>query len=699
MSVEGGSGGFEQDGDFAEEASQKRMKYDSKTGEYKECEHGEDDKPEDDFFAAEEAGEGEQFMAVRPWIGQIAEPDNHNPVSMDKPDETYALEYVFGYRSADSRQNVHLNCEGKVVYMTAALGVVLDHTAQPPQQKFFGGGEVDNTAKNVANDTNAHTDDIMAVSICEQRQTAVSGQVGRAPAMFTWDAVTGEKKQRFKCARGSRGLSAVGISCDGAVVAGADLHNDHRVHCFDAESGALKFMEKGATDKIMDLAFDRAPGSNRFATVGVKNVSFWTVDGQKEGGLFGSTPRTSFSCCAFDTKGRCFAGGANGKLYCFEGRSATSAQEAHKGYVCGIKCVGENLMLTGGKDGKVKLWNTDDLSCTREWQFDSLVRAVDMFADQSAMVVGLRNGNIIAVNLADDSQQVVMRSHSDGEVWGLQVDEAGVWTSGDDNRVMLWDAAAHAHCKEVKVTERREKQRKGRGASTLSKYPQSQQSRAVATNAEWIAISGNDGKVSVRAKSDPETEVHLLKDAAEWNECMAFSPCGTYFAVGSHDNLVYVYTVADWALAGKLKGHSSFIVAFDWSADSSYIRSNCGAHEILYFTIPSCAQDTSGRSNTTGTEWATASVHFTWSNEAIFPSGTDGTHVNGVAQAPDGNTLLVGNDYGLVQLFRNPARNGAQPRSYRGHSEHVVRVAYSADGSYAYSVGGYDQTMMVWKKC
>lgn len=92
-------------------------------------------------------------------------------------------------------------------------------------------------------------------------------------------------------------------------------------------------------------------------------------------------------------------------------------------------------------------------------------------------------------------------------------------------------------------------------------------------------------------------------------------------------------------------------------------------------------------------------MHFTWSNEAIFPSGTDGTHVNGVAQSPDGNCLMVGNDYGLVQLFRNPARHGACPRSYRGHSEHVVRVAYNTDGSKVYSVGGYDQTMMVWKKC
>jgi echinoderm microtubule-associated protein-like 1/2 len=467
--------------------------------------------------------------------------------------------------------------------MTAALGVVLDHECTPPQQKFFGGGEVDNTAKNVANDTKAHTDDIMSIGICGARKVAVTGQVGRAPAVFTWDACSGEMMQRMKLPRGSRGVSAINISPCAGWVAAVDLHNDHRVHCFNAATGECKFMEKGSTDKILDVAFDRCAGSNRFATAGCKHIAFWTTDGEKEGGLFGSTPRTSFSCCAFDTKGRCFAGGANGKIYCFEGRSAQSAMEAHKGFICGIKCFGDNKMLTGARDGIVKLWNTDDMSCTKEWQFDSLVRAVDMDDSESTLIVGLRDGCIWHVNMADDSRKAVMMSHSDGEVWGLQVDDCGVWTSGDDNKVMLWDADNHCFSKQVSVTDRREGQIRGKGASTLSKCPASQQSRAVATNADWIAISGNDGKVSIRAKSDPSTECHLLKEAREWNECMAFSPCNTYFAVGSHDNYVYIYNVADWSCMGKLKGHSSFIVAFDWSCDSTYIRSNCGAHEILYF--------------------------------------------------------------------------------------------------------------------
>lgn len=192
------------------------------------------------------------------------------------------------------------------------------------------------------------------------------------------------------------------------------------------------------------------------------------------------------------------------------------------------------------------------------------------------------------MDCASGDKKAVMNSHSDGEAWGLMVDGDKLWSSGDDNKVMCWNPAGHCLEKCVKVTDRKERQRKGRGASTLSNLAPSQCSRAVTVNDEWLVIAGNDGKVSIRAKGDMETECKLLTDSAEWIECMAFSPDNTMLGVGSHDNLVYIYDVdgGNFSLKCKLRGHSSFIVAFDWCQESKYIRSNCGAHEILYFTLP-----------------------------------------------------------------------------------------------------------------
>ncbi len=56
--------------------------------------------------------ESKEFMAVKPWIGAIAEPTSHPELNKSPPDETYELDYVYGYRCQDSRQNVYYNTSG-----------------------------------------------------------------------------------------------------------------------------------------------------------------------------------------------------------------------------------------------------------------------------------------------------------------------------------------------------------------------------------------------------------------------------------------------------------------------------------------------------------------------------------------------------------------------------------------------------------
>jgi len=83
------------------DGDERRPKFDKKTGKVIII-TDKKEKPDNDFFEAQEAS-GEQFMAVRPYIGAIVEPDNHPPVNPAKPDTIYNLEYVYGYRCADSR--------------------------------------------------------------------------------------------------------------------------------------------------------------------------------------------------------------------------------------------------------------------------------------------------------------------------------------------------------------------------------------------------------------------------------------------------------------------------------------------------------------------------------------------------------------------------------------------------------------------
>jgi WD40 repeat protein len=69
-----------------------------------------------------------------------------------------------------------------------------------------------------------------------------------------------------------------------------------------------------------------------------------------------------------------------------------------------------------------------------------LIRAIDVLGSNA--LVGCRNGNIYQVDMNSQSKQVIMESHSDGEVWGLAlVDQDTVVTSGDDNQIKTWSVS------------------------------------------------------------------------------------------------------------------------------------------------------------------------------------------------------------------------------------------------------------------
>ena len=201
-----------------------------------------------------------------------------------------------------------------------------------------------------------------------------------------------------------------------------------------------------------------------------------------------------------------------------------------------------------------------------------------------------------------------------------------------------------------------------------------------------LAVASNDGKVSIRLvdweqvdQGDPDGLNNVIRTLfktlkkAEWIEFMSYSPNGKYLGVGSHDNNIYLLEVnRDYKKEHKLSGHSSFITAFDWSLDSKYLRSTCGAYELLFFDVNARKQDPTGASTTRETTWASHACKLGWAVQGIFPPGCDGSHVNSVCMSSDSQYLCTGDDYGLVTLYRNPCLEGHAGQGYRGHSEHVA---------------------------
>ncbi len=225
-------------------------------------------------------------MACKPWLGAIKQPDIVPQINPAKPEETWEVEFVHGYKSNLTRQNLYYNNNKQCVYMTAALGIILD-TQSRTQQIFGGGEELVMRRKQDAKGAFGHSDDIVSLCISADRTKVATGQVGLEPMIFIWDAVTAERIDMMTLPKGSRSVSALSMSPDGKYLAAADMSDDHKVHLFDLNQ---KNEKKNVCLHLGDAKKDRKKifqiqwspkQANTFVSVGLEHIYFWTAPNLK----------------------------------------------------------------------------------------------------------------------------------------------------------------------------------------------------------------------------------------------------------------------------------------------------------------------------------------------------------------------------------------------------------------------------------
>jgi hypothetical protein len=443
------------------------------------------EKPEEDFFEAV-AAEGESFMAVCPWKGQIEEPEAHNPVVISKPEVEYEIDWVYGYKCQSARQNVFLASSG-IVYPAAALCVM----TKGEKQGYFGGGEAANEHRNAKNNLTSHNDDVTCLAMSPDRKFCVSGQRGPSPTLFAWgcefddydeDAVIdtrGKMIKRFQLARGARGIAACTISSDGKYTACVDMSNDHNVWVFNIETGAQEFKMKGDSNYIYDIAFTKKEGSHLLMTSGKNHLYFWDFKkNEKKRGIAGDHGILSHQVCCWDKEGVAYSGSADGRIFVWNDNKCTEDVKAHEGYISAIHATDDGKVISAGKDGGVKFFNTPKMDLEQSFDEGSIVNthAIAIDYDDKRLVIGCRNGDIIDYCSydAEPAGCVVVSSHDNGEVWGLAPGIGGTFvTSGDDNKVMTWNMSDdHKATSKVKVSTETRNSKKGK-ASTISHLPAS----------------------------------------------------------------------------------------------------------------------------------------------------------------------------------------------------------------------------------
>lgn len=589
---------------------------------------------------------------------------------LDAPAENLELDFVFGYRGRDCRQNLHFLDANTVVYNIAALGVVFDHARN--SQRFYRG----------------HNDDILCTAVNNTHDIVATGQIGHDPEIHLWNPTTMAPIARLK--GHTHGIICLAFSPDGRFLVSIGQDDDFTIKVWDVATNSLISSQSGGKNKYLAIKFSN---NTNFVAVGVKVIKFFVIEGRaltiSKGILGDNGDYQTFTSIDYMSDGRPVVGTTSGHLYIFRGRNLTLVKKAGEGAVTALHPHPSGIIALTASRG-ISLFTVADKNqvqlagaAGRLNGIEGAPRAIAVLGPN--VVIGTDKNEILKgtlnatpAGIAVDQPQVIMPGHV-GELWGQALcprNATHVATCGDDGTVRRWDFGANR---------------------PLEKMPIAGKARVmdISPDGNWMAVGTEEGKVFMvdtnsRSVRPIGTRVKAISE-------IKFSPDGNKLAVGSHEFEIDVYTAPEWRQAGTLRGHHSTITHFDWAKNGEVLRSNCTGYELLFWDMNAYQQITSA-SAVAGVEWATNHCVICWTVKGMWPEASDGTDINQIDVNPTRPLLAMGDDFRAVELTRFPCIDkAAAKKRFTGHSEHVTNVRWSRDGNTLISLGGLDAAVMVWR--
>ncbi|CAN9509779.1 unnamed protein product [Ophioblennius macclurei] len=619
---------------------------------------------------------------------------NYEELKMEPPSERLELDWVYGYRGRDCRANLYFLPTGEAVYFIACV-VVLYQINNRTQRHY-----------------RKHTDCVRCLTVHPDKVRVASGQTSGMdkdgkplyPCVHIWDSSTLDILQLIGLGAFQRGVGSVAFSVadSGAFLCVIDESNEHMLSVWDITKKTKHAEVKSTNEAVFAVEFNPSDSTN-IITCGKSHVYFWTLSaGQftKKQGIFGKYKKPKFiQCFIFSLTGDVLTGDSEGNILTW-GKSAADVKtlgkgaketfqimrqtKAHEGSVftlCPLQ--GGALLSGGGKDRKIIRWSADlapERECEIPEQFGAVRTVADV--DDEEFLVGTTRNAILRGSFSGGFVAIV-QGHVD-EMWGLSTHPSQniFLTCGHDKQVCLWNTEEH----------------KLDWSLILEEYGLCADFCPIGS---VVSVGLSTGRWVVLDLLTKDV-VSEFTDGNEQLSVMRYSPDGSFLAVGSHDNFIYIYNVTEngrrYSRFGKCNGHSSFITHLDWSKDGKYIMSNSGDYEILYWDIAVGCKLLRNRFESKDREWASYTCVLGFHVMGVWLEGSDGTDINALCRSHSEKVVAVADDFCMVHLFQYPCPKLKAPsHRYEGHASHVTNVCFTHSDSHLLSIGGKDMCILQWK--
>jgi len=318
-------------------------------------------------------------------------------------------------------------------------------------------------------------------------------------------------------------------------------------------------------------------------------------------GLFSKLPaKTTLLCVQYVCGGTLISGTNTGSIIKWAGNSPGKAVKAHTGPVYVIEKGDANTFYTGGKDGRVLIWDKSitapktSIDITQAVTFQPGITALSV-GTNGLFLVGTKGSDVVEVDSTGKKKSTIVQGHFAGvnpakirgeyqEVWGLctHPTENKCATAGSDGTIRIWTPE-----RMLLVTQPFPRDITALDWSPNGKY-------IVAGDRSGTARLLNAETAQVLGVTQHKLGKNRKGTSCPWVQSIKFSPDSTKFAYGCHggiSDLEVVHILKDGKLKPKAQVFkariSSALTFLDWSQDSSIIQVNSQAYELQWISAES----------------------------------------------------------------------------------------------------------------